>query len=63
MSELPILEILQRRFAGRSDGLRTKPSGVRIEERRWQRALDDLDRECETLKRRMVRRSRADRQD
>jgi hypothetical protein len=33
-----------------------KRFGVRIEERRWQREIDALDRECELLRKRIDRR-------
>jgi len=49
------LTILQRRFSFLADGSRAKRAGVRIGDRRWRRALDDLDRECETLRKRIDR--------
>jgi hypothetical protein len=58
IAELSIMETLQHRFTVRIYGLWSKRRGVRIEERRWRRAINALDRECETLRRRMIRQGR-----
>jgi hypothetical protein len=53
--ESSILTILQRRFSFLADGSRAKRAGVRIGDRRWRRAFDDLDRACENLRKRIDR--------
>jgi hypothetical protein len=58
IADSSIMESLQRRFSMRIDGLWSKGPGVHIEDRRWRRAFDALDRECETLRRRMIRQGR-----
>ncbi|MEZ4600047.1 MAG: hypothetical protein R2940_09720 [Syntrophotaleaceae bacterium] len=47
------MKLLKRVLRG--GGLRTKRAGVCIEDRRWQREFDALDRECELLRERIHR--------
>ncbi len=55
MERVSILKRLQRHLCLPKEGRRLWPSGVRIEDRRWQREINSLQRECETLKKRIGR--------